>query len=134
MFINYDAGQTPWSPAKGFTGNGFYLNPGDPGGNGYTQAGEATSTGKPQCFFAYYGVPSDAQMGGFFVSGSSAYSQDDVCEAMISVGLTYGFPMPAISQVESNICVGLTINNETVINTTPEGGLPPCFAVGINAR
>lgn len=134
VFINFDAGQTPWSPAKGFTGNGFYLNPGDPSGNGYTQAGEATSTGKPQCFFAYYGVPSDAQMGGFFVSGSSAYSQDDVCEAMISVGLTYGFPMPAISQVESNICVGLTINNETVINTTPEGGLPPCFAVGINAK
>lgn len=132
VFINYDAGQTPWSPAKGFTGNGFYLNPGAP--NGYTQAGEATSTGKPQCFFAYYGVPSDAQMGGFFVSGSSAYSQDDVCEAMISVGLTYGFPMPAISQVESNICVGLTINNETVINTTPEGGLSPCFAVGINAK
>ena len=108
------------------------MNPGAP--NGYTQAGEATSTGKPQCFFAYYGVPSDAQMGGFFVSGSSAYSQDDVCEAMISVGLTYGFPMPAISQVESNICVGLTINNETVINTTPEGGLSPCFAVGINAK
>ena len=132
VFINYDAGKTPWSPAKGFTGNGFYLNPGAP--NGYTQAGEATSTGKPQCFFAYYGVPSDAQMGGFFVSGSSAYSQDDVCEAMISVGLTYGFPMPAISQVESNICVGLTINNETVINTTPEGGLSPCFAVGINAK
>ena len=132
VFINFDAGQTPWSPAKGFTGNGFYLNPGAP--NGYTQAGEATSTGKPQCFFAYYGVPSDAQMGGFFVSGSSAYSQDDVCEAMISVGLTYGFPMPAISQVESNICVGLTINNETVINTTPEGGLSPCFAVGINAK
>ena len=132
VFINYDAGQTPWSPEKGFTGNGFYLNPGAP--NGYTQAGEATSTGKPQCFFAYYGVPSDAQMGGFFVSGSSAYSQDDVCEAMISVGLTYGFPMPAISQVESNICVGLTINNETVINTTPEGGLSPCFAVGINAK
>lgn len=134
VFINYDAGQTPWSVQKGFTGNGFYLNPGDPSGNGYTQAGEATSTGKPQCFFAYYGAPSDAQMGGFFVSGSSAYSQDDVCEAMISVGLTYGFPMPAISQVESNICVGLTINNETVINTTPEDGLPPCFAVGINAK
>lgn len=132
VFINFDAGQTPWSVQKGFTGNGFYLNPAAP--NGYTQAGEATSTGKPQCFFAYYGVPSDAQMGGFFVSGSSAYSQDDVCEAMISVGLTYGFPMPAISQVESNICVGLTINNETVINTTPEGGLPPCFAVGINAK
>ena len=132
VFVNFDAGQTPWSVQKGFTGNGFYLNPAAP--NGYTQAGEATSTGKPQCFFAYYGVPSDAQMGGFFVSGSSAYSQDDVCEAMISVGLTYGFPMPAISQVESNICVGLTINNETVINTTPEGGLPPCFAVGINAK
>lgn len=132
VFVNFDAGQTPWSVQKGFTGNGFYLNPGAP--NGYTQAGEATSTGKPQCFFAYYGVPSDAQMGGFFVSGSSAYSQDDVCEAMISVGLTYGFPMPAISQVESNICVGLTINNETVINTTPEGGLSPCFAVGINAK
>lgn len=132
VFVNFDAGQTPWSVQKGFTGNGFYLNPAAP--NGYTQAGEATSTGKPQCFFAYYGAPSDAQMGGFFVSGSSAYSQDDVCEAMISVGLTYGFPMPAISQVESNICVGLTINNETVINTTPEGGLPPCFAVGINAK
>lgn len=132
VFINFDAGQTPWSPAKGFTGNGFYLNPGAP--NGYTSAAPHTTTGKPQCFFAYYGVPSDAQMGGFFVSGSSAYSQDDVCEAMISVGLTYGFPMPAISQVESNICVGLTINNETVINTTPEGGLSPCFAVGINAK
>lgn len=132
VFINYDAGQTPWSPEKGFTGNGFYLNPGAP--NGYTSDPPHTTTGKPQCFFAYYGVPSDAQMGGFFVSGSSAYSQEDVCEAMISVGLTYGFPMPAISQVESNICVGLTINNETVINTTPEGGLSPCFAVGINAK
>ena len=132
VFINYDAGKTPWSPAKGFTGNGFYLNPGAP--NGYTPDPPHTTTGKPQCFFAYYGVPSDAQMGGFFVSGSSAYSQEDVCEAMISVGLTYGFPMPAISQVESNICVGLTINNETVINTTPEGGLSPCFAVGINAK
>lgn len=132
VFVNFDAGQTPWSVQKGFTGNGFYLNPGAP--NGYTQAGEATSTGKPQCFFAYYGVPSDAQMGGFFVSGNSAYSQDKVCEALIGIGLTYGFPMPAISQVESNICVGLTINNETVINTTPEGGLSPCFAVGINAK
>ena len=132
VFINFDAGQTPWSPEKGFTGNGFYLNPGAP--NGYTSSAPHTTTGKPQCFFAYYGIPSNAQMGGFFISGNTAYSQDDVCEALIGIGLTYGFPMPAISQEESNICVGLTINNQTVINTTPEGGLSPCFAVGINAK
>ena len=134
VFINFDAGQTPWSPAKGFTGNGFYLNPGDlPKGYTSPPTGE-TTIGKPQCFFAYYGVPSDAQLCGFFVCGNSSYSQDKVCETFIGIGLTYGFPMPAISQVESNICVGLTINNETVINTTPEGGLSPCFAVGINAK
>lgn len=132
VFVNFDAGQTPWSVQKGFTGNGFYLNPG--AGGGYTSADPHTTTGKPQCFFAYYGAPSDAQLCGFFVSGNSVYSQDDVCKAFISVGLIYGFPMPAISQVESNICVGLTINNETVINTTPAEGLSPCFAVGINAR
>ena len=133
VYTNVDKGKTPWSIEKGFTGNGFYLNPGDQP-RGYTQAGEATSTGKPQCFFAYYGEPDNAQLCGFFVCGNSSYSQDKVCETFIGIGLIRGFPMPAISQVESNICVGLTINNETVINTTPEGGLPPCFAVGINAK
>ena len=133
VYTNVDKGKTPWSIEKGFTGNGFYLNPGDQP-RGYTQAGEATSTGKPQCFFAYYGEPDNAQLCGFFVCGNSSYSQDKVCETFIGIGLIRGFPMPAISQVESNICVGLTINNETVINTTPEGGLSPCFAVGINAK
>ena len=134
VYTNVDKGKTPWSIEKGFTGNDFYLNPGDPSGNGYTQAGEATSTGKPQCFFAYYGEPDNAQLCGFFVCGNSSYSQDKVCETFIGIGLIRGFPMPAISLNESNICVGLTINNETVINTTPTEAQNPYFAVGINAK
>lgn len=134
VYTNVDKGKTPWSIEKGFTGNGFYLNPGDlPKGYTSPATGE-TTIGKPQCFFAYYGEPDNAQLCGFFVCGNSSYSQDKVCETFIGIGLIRGFPMPAISQVESNICVGLTINNQTVINTTPEGGLSPCFAVGINAR
>ena len=131
-FVNFDAGQTAWNPEKGFSGIGLYLNPGAE--NGYTSVPPFTDAVKPQCFFAYYGEPSDIQMCGFFISGSSSYTQNQTCEALISVGLTRGFPINSIDQTESTMKVGLWINNAEAVNALPAEGLDPCYAIGINTR
>ena len=132
VFINYDAGQTPWSLQKGFTGIGFYLNPGAE--NGYTTMPPHTTTEKPQCFFAYYGGSNNIQMCGFFVSGTSSFTQDQVCETLIGIGLICGFPINSIDQTEETMKVGLWINNGEAVNALPADGLDPCFAIGINAK
>lgn len=129
-FFNFDTKENPWPIVEGFTGNGFYLNPGAP--NGYTSAAPHTTTKKTQCFFAYHGEPSGADLAGFFVSGTATFTQDEVCEKLISIGLTRGFPINSIDQTTDNMNVGLTINGEDAVNITVSGGLDPVYAVGIN--
>jgi hypothetical protein len=129
-FFNFDTKENPWPVVEGFTGNGFYLNPGAP--NGYTSAAPHTTTKKTQCFFAYHGEPSDADLAGFFVSGTASFTQDEVCEKLISIGLTRGFPINSIDQTTDNMNVGLTINGGDAVNITVSGGLDPVYAVGIS--
>ena len=129
-FFNFDTKENPWPVVEGFTGNGFYLNPGAP--NGYTSVAPHTTTKKTQCFFAYHGEPSDANLAGFFVSGTASFTQDEVCEKLISIGLTRGFPINSIDQTTDNMNVGLTINGGDAVNITVSGGLDPVYAVGIS--
>ena len=73
-------------------------------------------------------------MCGFFVSGTSSFTQDQVCETLIGIGLICGFSINSIDQTEETMKVGLWINNGEAVNALPADGLDPCFAIGINAK
>ena len=116
---NYDKGQVIWNATEAFGCGGFYLNPA--AGGGFTP-GDAAVVSR-----TFFGVNSaaNAQVAAFFIcedNGTAAgFSQDDICRALISVGITCGYP------VVDRTNVGLYINDSEVIATSAT----PRFAVGI---
>ena len=106
-YVNVDKGEAAWNAVELFSGGGFYLNPG--AGGGYTPAGDTKAF---QCFFGC-NQADNGSLAGFFLAANSNYTQDNVCEAFISMGITCGYPMG--SPNSSKTAVGLTLNGKTVI-------------------
>jgi len=116
---NFDKGQSLWNATEAFGCGGFYLNPA--AGGGFTPGDGAVVSR------TFFGVDksANAQVAAFFICESSdtatGFAQDDICRALISVGITCGYP------VVDRANVGLYINDGEVFATSAS----PRFAVGI---
>jgi len=131
VLVNVDAGSTPWDVTEGFAGGGFYLNPAADAGNGYHYTpGDATLASR--CFFgcnrSEYPTlgESYATLAAFFIckagGESKGIGQNDICELLIDVGITCGYPMC------ENDAIGLSINGKEVFS----GAQKLYYTVGIN--